>query len=291
MLLQLRKVNKSYGRRSILRDVDLEIDEGEFVAIVGSSGSGKTTLLSLIAGLLKPDSGSMTLRGEPITGPGPDRGVIFQNYSLLPWRRVYGNVGLAVDHVFEMWPADKRRAHIMEHIEMVLLGPAAAKRPDELSGGMKQRVAVARGLSTSPSILLLDEPFSALDALTRASLQDQLLHICEQHRKTVMMITNDIDEALLLADRIVPLSAGPAATLGPGIPVTVPHPRDRRALNHDPRFKELRRQTIEFLAGGAENFRVVTESPRPPLDLKPVDLRKTGLLYGLFGVLPSRRRR
>lgn len=286
MLLEIKDVQKSYGGRQILKDLNLSVREGEFVAIVGQSGSGKTTLISLLAGLVKPDSGSIWLRGKPVEGPGPDRGVIFQTYSLLPWRTVTGNVRLAVDQVFGKWPTVEREKHVLKHIEMVVLGHAADKRPAELSGGMKQRVAVARGLATSPDILLLDEPFSALDALTRANLQDQLLRISEQTRKTLILITNDIDEALLLADRIIPLSAGPGATLGPSIMVDVPHPRDRRALNHDERFKKIRLQAIEYLVGSNARWKVSTDSEPPPVKLEPVDLRNAGWLYRVFGILP-----
>jgi nitrate/nitrite transport system ATP-binding protein len=286
MLLEIKGVHKGYGGRPVLRDINLQVEEGEFLAIVGQSGSGKTTLISLIAGLAMPDSGEITLRGQPIRGPGPDRGVIFQTYSLLPWRTVAGNIRLAVDHVFGDWSGEQREQHVLKHIEMVVLGHAADKRPSELSGGMKQRVAVARGLATSPDILLLDEPFSALDALTRANLQDQLLHICEQSRKTVILITNDIDEALLLADRIVPIVAGDGSTLGPSVPVDVPHPRDRRTLNHDERFKRVRLRAIEGLVGQGAHWTVETEAPPPPVELQPVDLRNAGMLYRIFGILP-----
>lgn len=285
-ILHLEKVGKTYGNVPVLRSIDLSIAEGEFVAIVGCSGSGKTTLLSMIAGLVKPDTGVISVRGNPVDGPGLDRGVIFQNYSLLPWRSVNGNVALAVDHVFADWPKERRAAHVLSNIEMVLLGHALDKRPAELSGGMKQRVAVARGLATAPDILLLDEPFSALDALTRASLQDQLAQICEQNRRTVVLITNDIDEALLLADRLIPLSAGPGASLGPSIDVAVPRPRNRKELNHDPRFKELRLRAIEYLVGNNARWRVSTESAPPVVQLQPVNLRNVGVWYRLFGILP-----
>jgi len=250
-LVELRGVGKGFGagaaRVQVLEGVDLAVAQGEFVAIVGYSGAGKTTLLSMIAGLTRPDAGAVLLDGRPVAGPGPDRGVVFQNYSLLPWLTVYENVALGVDQVFAHWPAEKRRAHVLRYVELVSLTPAREKRPAELSGGMRQRVAVARALATEPAVLLLDEPFSALDALTRATLQDELEAIWERDQKTVVMVTNDVDEALLLADRIVPLTAGPGATLGPSIEVGLPRPRDRRALNHDPRFKDVRRRVIGFL--------------------------------------------
>ncbi|WP_437493840.1 ABC transporter ATP-binding protein [Sorangium sp. So ce1014] len=252
-LLELRNVGKSYGagatRTEVLRDIDLEIEKGEFVAVVGYSGAGKTTLMSLIAGLLQPDTGVVTLNGEAVEGPGPDRGVIFQNYSLLPWLSVYENIYLAVDQIFSSWPAEKKREHTERYIAMVKLTPARDKKPAQLSGGMRQRVAVARALAMEPEILLMDEPLGALDALTRATLQDEIARIWRATRKTVLLITNDVDEGILLADRIVPLSKGPGATLGPGVIVDLERPRDRKALNHDPRFKEIRGAVIHYLLG------------------------------------------
>lgn len=256
-LLALQGVAKSYGtgaaRTSVLRDINLEIREGEFVAIVGFSGSGKTTLISAIAGLIAPDAGTITKNGAPIRGPGPDRGVVFQSYSLMPWLTVQGNVALAVDQVFADWPKEKREAQVRKYVEMVGLGPAAEKRPAELSGGMRQRVAVARALAASPDILLLDEPLSALDALTRANLQDEILRIWEQDRKTVILITNDVDEGLLMADRVIPLKPGPGATFGPEFAIDLPRPRLRTEMNHDPEFKRLRSEVTQYLlnVGGA----------------------------------------
>src|SRR5258705_4875946 len=201
----------------------------------------------MIAGLIQPDQGTITLNDLEITAPGPDRGIVFQNYSLLPWLTVYENIYLAVNQVFPNWAEAKKQQHTEKFIAMVNLTRAREKRPSELSGGMRQRVSVARALSMDPQILLLDEPLSALDALTRATLQDEIGRIWEQDQKTVVLITNDVDEGILLSDRIIPLSAGPCATLGPSIPVTIPRPRDRKAINHDPRFKEIRRSIVEFL--------------------------------------------
>src|SRR6267143_1943256 len=197
---------------------------------------GALPLLKLIAGLLRPDSGTVKLNDLEITAPGPDRGVVFQNYSLLPWLTVFENIFLAVDQCFPNWAAIKKKRHVEHHIEMVNLTPARSKRPAELSGGMRQRVSVARALAMDPQILLLDEPLSALDALTRATLQDEIGRIWQHDQKTVVMITNDVDEGILLADRIIPLSAGPGATLGPSVKVDLPRPRDRKAVNHDPRY-------------------------------------------------------
>jgi nitrate/nitrite transport system ATP-binding protein len=269
-LLSLTGVGKGYGaadaRTEVLRDINLEIEQGEFVAIVGYSGAGKTTLISMIAGLVPPDTGTITLDGKTITEPGPERGVVFQNYSLLPWMSVHDNIALAVDQIFPDWSRDKRRAHVEKYIAMVNLTAAAYKRPHELSGGMRQRVSVARALAMDPAVLLLDEPLSALDALTRATLQEEIENIWQRDRKTVLLITNDVDEGILLADRIIPLSAGPGATLGPSVTVDLPRPRDRKALNHDPRFKTLRGKVINYLLGAGGKSRGPRGGvKRPPL--------------------------
>jgi nitrate/nitrite transport system ATP-binding protein len=253
--LELRGISKGYGdsrpnqRTEVLRDINLKVDEGEFVAIVGYSGAGKTTLISLLAGLLAPDAGTLLLDGKPITGPGPDRGVVFQTYALLPWMTAFENIFLAVEPLFPKLSLAEKRAHAQRYLEMVNLGPARDKRPSELSGGMRQRVSLARALAMNPRVLLMDEPLSALDALTRATLQGEIERIWAQDKKTVVMITNDVDEGILLADRIVPLSAGPAATFGPDIRVELSRPRDRKSLNHDPRFARIRNQVIEYLLG------------------------------------------
>jgi len=249
--LEVRGLRKSYGTRNgptaVLGGVDLTLEEGEFVAVVGYSGSGKTTLVSLIAGLLAPDRGKILLEGVPVTGPGPERGIVFQQYSLLPWLSVRGNVALAVDAVNPGLPAPERRRITDEFIALVNLTPAAWKRPRELSGGMRQRVAVARGLAMRPKLLLMDEPFSAVDALTRATLQDELLRIWGERRSTVMLITNDVDEAILLADRIYPMTPGPGAVLGPAIEVGLPRPRQRRHMSLEPAYQKARQALVEFL--------------------------------------------
>jgi nitrate/nitrite transport system ATP-binding protein len=249
--LELKGVSKSYGtgaqRTEVLKDINLQIKEGEFVAIVGFSGSGKTTLISLMAGLLQADEGALLRNGKPIEGPGPDRGVVFQSYSLMPWMNVRQNVALAVDQVFKNSPKAERQARVEKYVQMVNLTPAMDKRPAELSGGMRQRVSVARALSASPDILLLDEPLSALDALTRSKLQDEIIRIWSQEKKTVVLITNDVDEGMIMADRIIPLKPGPKATLGPEFPVTLPRPRDRAAINHSPEFKRIRREVTQYL--------------------------------------------
>ena len=260
-ILQLNDVGKSYlrnsrvkfptGRVEVLRNINLSIRENEFVCIVGRSGSGKTTLISLIAGLIDADAGSILLEGKPIAGPGPDRGVIFQNYSLLPWLNVFDNVYLAVDAVAPELSDQEKRQRTKYYIELVNLAPAIAKVPRELSGGMRQRVAVARGLAMDPKVLLLDEPFSALDALTRATLQEELARIWMETRKTVVMITNDIDEAILLADTIYTLTCGPGATLGPAVLIDAPHPRSRLQLSGQAGYHKARRDTLQMLTGTA----------------------------------------
>ncbi len=272
--LELSHVSKSFGSHCVLRGVNLSIERGEFVAIVGYSGSGKSTLISLIAGLAQPDEGTVKLNDLDITAPGPDRGVVFQNYSLLPWLTVFENVALAVDQVFPNYSAERKREHVEKFIAMVNLTPARDKRPAQLSGGMRQRVSVARALAMDPQILLLDEPLSALDALTRATLQEEIAQIWERDHKTVVLITNDVDEGLLLADRIITMTPGPGASLGPSIPITLPRPRDRKALNHDPEFKRLRADvTAQLLGYGAAKKTTVARRLVLP-DILPEDLEQ-----------------
>jgi nitrate/nitrite transport system ATP-binding protein len=270
--LELKNVSKRFGSSEVLKDINLSIEKGEFVAIVGYSGAGKTTFISLIAGLLKPDTGSITLNDLEITSPGPDRGIVFQNYSLLPWLTVYENIYLAVDQVFPNWTAAKKQQQTEKFIAMVNLTPAREKRPVELSGGMRQRVSVARALAMDPQILLLDEPLSALDALTRASLQDEISRIWSENQKTVVLITNDPDEGILLADRVIPLSAGPGATLGPSITIDIPRPRDRKAINHEPRYKEIRRDIIDWLLASKGQRKVALTKKLILPDIEPEDL-------------------
>jgi nitrate/nitrite transport system ATP-binding protein len=247
--LELAGVCKGYGADpcAVLRGVNLEIDRGELVAIVGASGTGKTTLLSMVAGLLAPSRGQVVLDGRVVTRPGPDRAVVFQSYSLLPWMTVLANVQLAVDQVHPGWPAAARRERAEEMIALVNLTAARAKLPHELSGGMRQRTSLARALAADPEVLLMDEPLGALDAFTRATLQDEIERIWRRDRKTALLVTNDVDEALRLADRIVPLGGRPGATLLEPIAVDFARPRDRRVLELQPAWIELRERVVARL--------------------------------------------
>jgi nitrate/nitrite transport system ATP-binding protein len=273
--LEIKNVSKSYGegknRTEVLKNINLSVEEGEFICLIGFSGSGKSTLISLIAGLIKPDEGEILLRGKKIEGPGKDRGIVFQNYSLLPWLNVFQNVNTAVKRVFPKWGRKEQAEHTKKYVGMVNLSPALEKLPSELSGGMRQRVSVARALSMTPEILLLDEPLSALDALTRASLQEEIVQIWEADKRTVVMITNDVDEGMLLADRIIPLTPAPNATLGPEFKINLERPRDKTELNKDPEFKRLRNAITKYLLemGSEIKMQANTNDFLLP-DLKPV---------------------
>ncbi len=289
-ILQLTASNKSFGGLPVLRDIDLTVEEGDFVSIIGYSGSGKSTLINLIAGLLKPDSGLAEMDGVKIKGPGPERGIVFQNYSLLPWLTVTENVRLAVDQIFPNLTEKERADRTAEYIAMVKLTPASGKFPRELSGGMRQRVSVARTLAANPRILLLDEPLSALDALTRATLQDEIADIWQKNRTTVIWITNDPDEALLVADRVIPLLPGKnGATLGAEIKVDLARPRDRKTLLATPGFKELKLGLINtLLSAKKDSAAIVTRKLSAP-DILPEDLSKIQN-YSFFNRPGPRRR-
>jgi nitrate/nitrite transport system ATP-binding protein len=253
-LLEVRDASKAFGegatRQQVLNRVNLSVEEGEFVMLVGRSGAGKSTLLNLLAGLLLPDGGSVHLAGAPVTGPGTDRGVVFQHHGLLPWLTAYANVRLAVDAVFPQWTAARRDTQTRETLALVHLEHATEKLPHQLSGGMRQRVAVARALAMDPKILLLDEPFSALDALTRGTLQEELERIRQSTGKTILMVTNDLDEALLLGDRVIPF--GNDGTLLEPVTVHLAHPRARLTIVHEPEFRALRTQlTARLMSAGA----------------------------------------
>jgi nitrate/nitrite transport system ATP-binding protein len=236
------------GKFIALRDINLNISEGEVVTLIGHSGCGKSTLLNLIAGLTLPSSGVLICNGREIAGPGPERGVVFQNHSLLPWLTCFDNVMLGVERVFG---AKEGKAKLKERtkaaLEMVHMEHAMHKMPHEISGGMKQRVGIARAFAIEPKILLMDEPFGALDALTRASLQDELIGVMGKTGATVVMVTHDVDEAVLLSDRVVMMTNGPSATIGEILEVKLEKPRSRLELAHDPRFAEYRAAILEFL--------------------------------------------
>ena len=236
------------GRFHALQDINLNVDKGEFVTLIGHSGCGKSTLLNLIAGLTLPTSGTLLCDNREIAAPGPDRAVVFQNHSLLPWLTCFENVHLAVERVFgAVESKPKLKARTEAALELVGMGHALNKRPHEVSGGMKQRVGIARALAMEPKVLLLDEPFGALDALTRAHLQDELLKIVARTHSTVVMVTHDVDEAVLLSDRIVMMTNGPAATIGEILPVTLDRPRHRVELAEDARYVHYRKQVLDFL--------------------------------------------
>jgi nitrate/nitrite transport system ATP-binding protein len=236
------------GRFHALRDIDLAVARGEFVTLIGHSGCGKSTLLNLIAGLLAPTAGTLLCDNREIAAPGPERAVVFQNHSLLPWLTCFDNVHLAVERVFgAREPKARRRQRTQQALELVGMAHAAGRRPHEISGGMKQRVGIARALAMEPKVLLMDEPFGALDALTRAHLQDELLKIVARTHSTVVMVTHDVDEAVLLSDRIVMMTNGPAATIGEILAVDLPRPRDRVALAEDARWMHYRKEVLDFL--------------------------------------------
>ncbi|GAA5116710.1 ABC transporter ATP-binding protein [Luteolibacter yonseiensis] len=293
-ILELSGVTKTFGRAhelaTVLRNVDLTVREGDFVSIIGYSGTGKSTLINLIAGLLKPSAGSAMMDGKTIDGPGPERGIVFQNYSLLPWLTVSENVRLAVDQLFPDKSARERKEHTARYVDMVKLTPASHKYPKELSGGMRQRVSVARTLAANPRILLLDEPLSALDALTRATLQDEIADIWHKNRTTVIWITNDPDEALLVADRVIPLLPGrDGATLGGEISVNIPRPRLRNEVLKSLEFKDLKLQLVETLLNAKRDTAPTVTKKLAAPDILPEDLahRRASSLFNR----PTPRRR
>jgi nitrate/nitrite transport system ATP-binding protein len=240
--------NTKRGRFVALQNINFTVDKGEFIAIIGHSGCGKSTVLNLVAGLLEPTDGGLILAQREIAGPGPDRAVVFQNHSLLPWLTCFENVYLAVERVFG---GKETKVQLKERtraaLALVGLAHAEYKHPHEISGGMKQRVGIARALAMEPKVLLLDEPFGALDALTRATLQDELIRILEEKGSTALMVTHDVDEAVLLADRIVMMTNGPAATIGEILDVDLPQPRNRLELADDPHYNHLRAEVLKFL--------------------------------------------
>jgi nitrate/nitrite transport system ATP-binding protein len=288
-LIEIKSASKSFAGSQVLKDINLSVEEGEFVVIVGYSGSGKSTLINLISGLVKPDTGEALIEGKKITEPGPDRGLVFQNYSLLPWLTVEENIALAVDEVFKEWTSEQRKAHVAKYIAMVKLTPAAHKLPKELSGGMRQRVSVARTLAMNPKVLLMDEPLSALDALTRAQLQDEISDIWMNNKTTVIWITNDPDEAILVADKVIPLLPTAPATLGEPMIIDLERPRDRRTINHDPKFKKLRTELITTLLDAKGRTKSKTSLKLTLPDILPEDLTTVNSLQFLNRSGPKRR--
>lgn len=249
--LEIKDVAKVYptknGPFTVLEDVNLNVYQGEFICVIGHSGCGKSTLLNMVSGFNFPSSGQVLLEGKPITKPGPDRMVVFQNYALLPWRTAFENVYLAVNAVHPNKPEAEKRAIVRDHLAMVGLTEAADKKPPQLSGGMRQRVSIARALAIRPKVLILDEPFGALDAITKEELQEELLKIWNDHQCTVLMITHDIDEALFLADRLVMMTNGPHAKIGEVMEIPFPRPRDRSRIMEDPQYYKLRNYALDFL--------------------------------------------
>jgi nitrate/nitrite transport system ATP-binding protein len=250
--LSIEDVSVSFQRAGVVSDVltgiSLSIGQGEYVSIIGHSGCGKSTLLNVVAGLVTPVSGGVILDRKEVAGPGPERAVVFQNHSLLPWLSCYDNVKLAVDKVFDATKSKaERHDWVMYNLQLVQMAHAAAKRPGEVSGGMKQRIGIARALAMEPKVLLLDEPFGALDALTRASLQDAVAEIHARVSCTVLMITHDVDEAVYLSDRIVMMTNGPSATIGEVLEIALPRPRTRATIAAEPRFNDYRQEVLDFL--------------------------------------------
>jgi len=274
--LELKDCSVTFGPPSnevqVLKNLNLSVEKNEFVAVIGFSGAGKSTLISLLAGLQEPTTGQVLLNGKKMSGPGPDRGLMFQNYSLLPWLSVNENVQLAIKTVFPKLSKSEVAEKVDHYVKMVKLDHAGTKKPHELSGGMRQRASLARTLSLDPEVLLLDEPLSALDALTRSELQDQILNIWENDKRTVVMITNDVDEAVMMADRIAPLTMGPAATLADDFIVNMERPRDRRTLNNHPEFMRLKTDITLFMMGLNKESKAQAQSPIIPMpDIRPKD--------------------
>lgn len=287
-ILKLENVSQSFGTGThathVLKDINLEVAEGEFLVLLGFSGTGKTTLINLMAGLEQPTKGRVTYRGKPIREPSPERGVIFQSYSLMPWLTANGNVRLAVDTVFPGLSKSEKAEKVAHYVQMVGLSHAASRRPAELSGGMRQRVNVARALAMNPEVLLLDEPLSALDALTRANLADEIERIWEADKKTCVLITNDVDEAIILADRIIALN--PDGTLGREFKVRIPRPRDRMEMNGNSTFKRLRADVTKYLMDVGIEAKV--EGTRTLPDVSPIHGVPTAVKQAQKGLIEER---
>jgi nitrate ABC transporter ATP-binding subunit len=254
--LVLKNVTKIYptsdGPNVVIKDINLTVKQGEFICIIGHSGCGKSTLLNTVSGFATPDAGTVHMAGKPIAGPGPDRMVVFQNYSLMPWLTAYDNVYLALDAVFPNKSKSEKDHIVQENLTMVGLGDAMQKKPPQLSGGMRQRVAIARAFCLKPKVMILDEPFGALDAITKEEMQEEVSQIFMEHNCTVLMVTHDIDECIFLADRLVMMTKGPGAGIGEIMEIPFERPRDREQILEDPRYYDLRNRALEFLYSGSD---------------------------------------
>ena len=280
--IEIQGISKSFTKngkvRRVLEDVNLTVERGEFLSIVGFMGCGKSTFLNIVAGLQRSETGRVTIGGDPVIDVRRESAYVFQNYSLLPWLSAIGNVQLAVATAYPLWTRTKQLAHSQKYLELVGLGNALHRRPGQLSGGMRQRVAIARAFAIEPEILFLDEPFGALDALTRANLQQELAQLCVATGRevTTIMITNNVEEALLLSDRIVPMTAGPPSTMGPGVDVAIPRPRTATLLQHDDEALRVRTHVIECLTDYVRNAksrpgRRPPPTPEPALVVLPIE--------------------
>jgi nitrate/nitrite transport system ATP-binding protein len=262
--LQVENLGKAYGAEPVFEGVNFSLSEGEFVCIIGHSGCGKTTILNALAGLETASTGHVFMDGREVVAPGLDRGVVFQGHALMPWLSVRDNIAFAVRSKWPQWPRAQVNAHVEKYVQLVGLGAALDKKPSQLSGGMKQRVGIARAFAIEPRMLLLDEPFGALDALTRGTIQDELLRICAQTRQTVFMITHDVDEAILLADRILLMSNGPRARVAEIVRNTMPRERQRATLHHDPQYYRLRNHLVDFLVSRSRDLSHGRAPAKPP---------------------------
>jgi nitrate/nitrite transport system ATP-binding protein len=262
--LQVENLGKAYGAEPVFEGVNFSLSEGEFVCIIGHSGCGKTTILNALAGLETASTGHVFMDGREVVAPGLDRGVVFQGHALMPWLSVRDNIAFAVRSKWPQWPRAQVTSHVEKYVQLVGLGAALDKKPSQLSGGMKQRVGIARAFAIEPRMLLLDEPFGALDALTRGTIQDELLRICAQTRQTVFMITHDVDEAILLADRILLMSNGPRARVAEIVRNTMPRDRQRATLHHDPQYYRLRNHRVDFLVSRSRDLSHGRAPAKPP---------------------------
>jgi nitrate/nitrite transport system ATP-binding protein len=262
--LQVENLGKAYGAEPVFEGVNFSLSEGEFVCIIGHSGCGKTTILNALAGLETASTGHVFMDGREVVAPGLDRGVVFQGHALMPWLSVRDNIAFAVRSKWPQWPRVQVASHVEKYVQLVGLGAALDKKPSQLSGGMKQRVGIARAFAIEPRMLLLDEPFGALDALTRGTIQDELLRICAQTRQTVFMITHDVDEAILLADRILLMSNGPRARVAEIVRNTMPRERQRSTLHHDLQYYRLRNHLVDFLVSRSRDLSHGRAPAKPP---------------------------